>query len=191
MRSRCDDFYFNNYARWYSTEPFKSANAQIPQLNIWDDHDIIDGKIPSERRPLYSIANPRVGFGSYTHHFMQCSVFRGIGGVAHKYYLLFQHHIPPPPSTFTTDAPQTTHTSGKTTEPDPVQLRDTYVMVAKKGELPKWEWKFWNLHIFVGPANTNDRGSKLHHRRQPWTIRRGTQPQHLLPARQAHGIPRY
>lgn len=65
---------------------------------------------------------------------MKCSVFRGIGGVAHKYYLLFQHHIPPPPSTYTTDALQTTHTSGKTTEPDPVQLRDTYVMVAKKGE---------------------------------------------------------
>jgi len=28
-------------------------------------------------------------------------VFRGIGGVAHKYYMLFQHHLPPPPSTYT------------------------------------------------------------------------------------------
>ncbi|KXT03999.1 hypothetical protein AC578_9268 [Pseudocercospora eumusae] len=113
MRSKCDDFYFKNYVKWYGTEPFSTANAQIPQLNIWDDHDIIDG------------------FGSYTDHFMKSSVFRGIGGVAHKYYLLFQHHIPPPPSTFTTDAPQTTHTTGKTTSPDSVQLRNTFVMVPK------------------------------------------------------------
>ena len=26
---------------------------------------------------------------------MRCAVFRGIGGVAHKYYLLFQHHSVP------------------------------------------------------------------------------------------------
>lgn len=113
MRTKCDDFYFDNYTKWYSTEPFATANAQIPQLNIWDDHDIIDG------------------FGSYTDHFMKCSVFRGIGGVAHKYYLLFQHHIPPPPSTYTTDAPQTTRTTGKTTAADSVQLKDTFVMLPK------------------------------------------------------------
>jgi hypothetical protein len=114
MRRKCDDFYFDNYTRWYGTEPFSTANSQIPQLNIWDDHDIIDG------------------FGSYTDHFMKCSVFRGIGGVAHKYYLLFQHHIPPPPSTYTTDAPQTTRVTGETTAPDSVQLKDTYVMIADK-----------------------------------------------------------
>lgn len=33
---------------------------------------------------------------------MKCDVFRGIGGTAHKYYLLFQHHLPPPSSTYTT-----------------------------------------------------------------------------------------
>jgi hypothetical protein len=33
---------------------------------------------------------------------MRCAVFRGIGGVAHKYYLLFQHHLAPPVSTYTT-----------------------------------------------------------------------------------------
>lgn len=66
MRAQCDVYYFDNYAKWYGQEPFKSANAIIPQINIWDDHDIIDG------------------FGSYTDHFMQCHVFRGIGGVAHK-----------------------------------------------------------------------------------------------------------
>lgn len=42
------------------------------------------------------------GFGSYVDDFMRCSVFRGIGGAANKYYLLFQHHLAPPPSTYTT-----------------------------------------------------------------------------------------
>jgi hypothetical protein len=41
------------------------------------------------------------GFGSYVDEFMQCDVFRGIGGVAQKYYLLFQHHLAPPMSTYT------------------------------------------------------------------------------------------
>lgn len=39
MRAECDAYYFENYARWYSTEPFATANSQIPQINIWDDHD--------------------------------------------------------------------------------------------------------------------------------------------------------
>ncbi|AEO65883.1 uncharacterized protein THITE_152620 [Thermothielavioides terrestris NRRL 8126] len=86
LRRECDDYYLRNYIRWYSTEPFATANGQIPQLNIWDDHDIIDG------------------FGSYVNEFMKCDVFRGIGGTAHKYYMLFQHHLPPPPSTYTSDS---------------------------------------------------------------------------------------
>ena len=106
MRAKCDQFYFENYVKWYSTEPFHSANGQIPQLNIWDDHDIIDG------------------FGSYTDHFMRCAVFRGIGGVAHKYYMLFQHHLPPPPSTFTTDAPNRPSTGQA---PDSKQMESTFV----------------------------------------------------------------
>lgn len=43
LRAQCDEYYFNNYMRWYNTEPFATANGQIAQLNIWDDHDIIDG----------------------------------------------------------------------------------------------------------------------------------------------------
>ncbi|KAI9790513.1 MAG: hypothetical protein M1816_005020 [Peltula sp. TS41687] len=106
LRAQCDEFYFQNYVRWYTTEPFATANGQIPQINIWDDHDIIDG------------------FGSYTDDFMMCHVFRGIGGVAQKYYLLFQHHQAPPVSTFTTDAPQTQAPQGA--GPDPVQLQGTF-----------------------------------------------------------------
>jgi hypothetical protein len=109
MRAQCDQFYFDNYVRWYSTAPFSLANGQVPQLNIWDDHDIIDG------------------FGSYTDHFMRAPVFRGIGGVAHKYYMLFQHHLPPPVSTYTTDAPQTTGGHAKSTPADPTQLNKSYV----------------------------------------------------------------
>lgn len=85
LRDRCDKFYLDNYVRWYSMEPFATANSQIPQINIWDDHDIIDG------------------FGSYTDDFMKCNVFLGIGGVAFKYYLLFQHHIAPPAKSFTSE----------------------------------------------------------------------------------------
>ncbi|RGP60302.1 hypothetical protein FSPOR_10730 [Fusarium sporotrichioides] len=106
LRAQCDDYYLKNYIRWYNTEPFSGVNGQIPQINIWDDHDIIDG------------------FGSYVDDFMQCDVFRGIGGTAHKYYMLFQHHLPPPPSTYTSDhAALEASTQG----PDPNQLIDTYV----------------------------------------------------------------
>lgn len=110
MRADCDDYYYANYVRWYNTEPFRAANGRIPQVNIWDDHDIIDG------------------FGSYTDHFMKCAVFRGIGGVAFKYYCLFQHHIAPPQSTFTTDAPQTMHAVNGTSGVDPRQVENTYVL---------------------------------------------------------------
>lgn len=108
LRQACDDFYLQNYIRWYGTEPFASANGQIPQLNIWDDHDIIDG------------------FGSYVNDFMKCDVFRGIGGTAHKYYMLFQHHLPPPPSTYTSDAIVSSPLEeGQAVDPN--QLFDTYV----------------------------------------------------------------
>ncbi|KOS20443.1 Uncharacterized protein ESCO_005528 [Escovopsis weberi] len=104
LRAECDDYYLNNYLRWFNTGPFSIANGQIPQINIWDDHDIIDG------------------FGSYVDKFMRCDVFRGIGGIAHKYYMLFQHHLPPPPSTYTSD-----HSPDNVDAVDPNQLIDTYV----------------------------------------------------------------
>ena len=69
---------------------------------------------------------------------MQCAVFRGIGSVSLKYYLLFQHHIPPPASTYTTDAPQTTHSEGlKGPGADPAQLNDTFVL-REKNEDPSF-----------------------------------------------------
>lgn len=43
---------------------------------------------------------------------MLCDVFRGIGGTAHKYYMLFQHHIAPPASTYTSGMPYPASSSG-------------------------------------------------------------------------------
>lgn len=69
LRQACDSYYLENYIRWYvikrpglslptkqpmawlltrtvicdnryNTAPFSIANGQIPQLNIWDDHDV-------------------------------------------------------------------------------------------------------------------------------------------------------
>lgn len=44
-----------------------------------------------------------------------------------RYYLLFQHHLPPPKSTFTTDDPKTVEPGPDGTPADPVQLKDTFV----------------------------------------------------------------
>ncbi|KAG6017207.1 hypothetical protein E4U54_008046 [Claviceps lovelessii] len=112
LRSECDDYYLKNYIRWYNSDPFALANGQIPQVNIWDDHDIIDG------------------FGSYVDHFMRCDVFRGLGGTAHKYYLLFQHHLPPPVSTYTSDH---LDGNGDHTVEDPKQLVNTFVAEPRLG----------------------------------------------------------
>jgi hypothetical protein len=73
MQDELEEFYLNRYAMWFSQGLFAMANSQIPMVNIWDDHDIIDG------------------FGSYPHHFMATRVFTGLGAIAYKYYMLFQH----------------------------------------------------------------------------------------------------
>lgn len=53
------------------------ALASIPSINIWDDHDTMDG------------------FGSYAEKTMKSPVIKGIGNAGHKYYMLFQHHSLP------------------------------------------------------------------------------------------------
>ncbi|RMZ66878.1 Transcription factor [Pyrenophora seminiperda CCB06] len=73
MQNELEQFYLDRYSMWFSQGMFGVANSQIPMVNIWDDHDIIDG------------------YGSYPHHFMQTPVFTGVGAVAFKYYMLFQH----------------------------------------------------------------------------------------------------
>jgi len=34
-----EEWYFNNYIKWFTTEPFRKALATIPSVNIWDDHE--------------------------------------------------------------------------------------------------------------------------------------------------------
>lgn len=71
------------------------------------------------------------GFGSYVSEFMQCPVFRGIGGVAYKYYMLFQHHLAPPKSSYTSDSPQTGPNGAAA---NPKQPPDTFVHDEKNEE---------------------------------------------------------
>lgn len=73
MQDELETFYLNRYSMWFSQGLFAMAGSQIPMVNLWDDHDIIDG------------------YGSYPHHFMSTRVFTGIGAIAFKYYMLFQH----------------------------------------------------------------------------------------------------
>ena len=42
MQDELEQFYLNRYCMWFSQGLFGMANSQIPMVNIWDDHDIID-----------------------------------------------------------------------------------------------------------------------------------------------------
>lgn len=50
LRNECDRFYFDNYIRWFSSEPFATANARIPQINIWDDHGSSSSPVSFRKR---------------------------------------------------------------------------------------------------------------------------------------------
>jgi hypothetical protein len=77
FRAELEKFYLERYASWFSQGLFSLANSQIPMVNIWNDHEIFEG------------------FGSYHDEFMRCAVISGLGKIAFKYYLLFQHHSVP------------------------------------------------------------------------------------------------
>ncbi|KAL0935151.1 uncharacterized protein CTRU02_209742 [Colletotrichum truncatum] len=77
MQDELERAYLERYCMWFSQGLFGLANSQIPMVNMWDDHDISDG------------------FGSYAHHDMNSPVFSGLGNVAYKYYMLFQHQSLP------------------------------------------------------------------------------------------------
>lgn len=73
LQAQLEEFYLERYCTWFSQGLFGLANSQIPMVNMYDDHDIFDG------------------YGSYPHHDMKSPVFSGLGSVAFKYYMLFQH----------------------------------------------------------------------------------------------------
>lgn len=42
MQEELERFYLDRYCMWFSQGLFGMANSQIPMVNMWDDHDIID-----------------------------------------------------------------------------------------------------------------------------------------------------
>ncbi|CDK29515.1 unnamed protein product [Kuraishia capsulata CBS 1993] len=84
-----EEYYLHHYLKWFGSGYWKGSAgstwqpmlpmsmAQIPSINVFDDHDIIDG------------------FGSYKEHTMSQPIFKGVGKSAFKYYLLFQQHTSP------------------------------------------------------------------------------------------------
>lgn len=49
LQNELEQFYLDRYSMWFSQGLFGLANSQIPMINIWDDHDIIDVS-PMRRR---------------------------------------------------------------------------------------------------------------------------------------------
>ncbi|CAI5759785.1 unnamed protein product [Candida verbasci] len=82
-------YYLQHYMDWFGKGYWKGKNSsvleslfpitmsQIPSVNIYDDHDIIDG------------------FGSYHDSTMSAPIFASVGNVAYKFYMLFQHQMNP------------------------------------------------------------------------------------------------
>lgn len=98
-RVEVENFYLWHYIGWFGLgymalphgvvqdKHFVEAQASIPQINIFDDHDIIDG------------------YGSYTDKTMRSPFMLGIGRAAHKYYMLFQQGVAPTDSAFISQEP--------------------------------------------------------------------------------------
>ncbi|CAO3568087.1 unnamed protein product [Mortierella alpina] len=72
-----EQYYFNRYCSWFSQGTYGQALAAIPTINMWDDHDTIDG------------------FGSYPESTQKSATLLTIGAVSRRFYLLFQHHTTP------------------------------------------------------------------------------------------------
>lgn len=77
MQDELEELYLERYCMWFSQGLFGLASSQIPMVNMWDDHDISDG------------------YGSYPHEDQDSPCFCGLGSVAFKYYMLFQHQSIP------------------------------------------------------------------------------------------------
>lgn len=86
LLTELNNYYLNHYLAWFGKGFWTGKNgktlqrlfpltmAQIPSVNIFDDHDIIDG------------------FGSYHDSTMASPVLSTVGTVAYKFYMLFQQH---------------------------------------------------------------------------------------------------
>ncbi|CEP10655.1 hypothetical protein [Parasitella parasitica] len=77
MKQGFEEFYFNNYVinfGFKGNPVVAKAFATIPSMNMWDDHDIIDG------------------YGSYPPEMQQAECFQVLFANACRFYYLFQQH---------------------------------------------------------------------------------------------------
>lgn len=76
--SECmERYFFEHYCEWFGEGSFAKTIAQVPMLNMLDDHDLIDG------------------FGTYPDDLMNAPIFNHVGRTGFKYYYLFQQFINP------------------------------------------------------------------------------------------------
>ena len=74
MKADAELFYFEHYCTHFMATGMREALASIPNVMMWDDHDIFDG------------------WGSYPDDLLRSPVFEGLYDIACRFYLLFQQH---------------------------------------------------------------------------------------------------
>lgn len=70
-----DRYLFNHYVEWFGSGSFSKCIAQVPMMNMLDDHDLIDG------------------FGTYPDDLMMAPIFNAIGSKGYFWYLIFQQFM--------------------------------------------------------------------------------------------------
>ncbi|CAO1636227.1 unnamed protein product [Parajaminaea phylloscopi] len=75
MSTAIDRYLFNHYIEWFGSGSFSKVIAQVPMMNMLDDHDLIDG------------------FGTYPDDLMRAPVFNAIGSKGIFWYLIFQQFM--------------------------------------------------------------------------------------------------
>ncbi|KAG0225677.1 hypothetical protein BGW41_004590 [Actinomortierella wolfii] len=69
-----EKYYYDHYIEHFTTGTYSKVLSLIPSINVWDDHDIIDG------------------YGSYPADIQMSATMQGIGAAATRFYLIFQQH---------------------------------------------------------------------------------------------------
>jgi hypothetical protein len=74
LKDQLEKHFFNLYYSKYSEEIYRECIAEIPSINMWDDHDIFDG------------------WGSYENDITFGTIGRLIYNIAREYFIIFQLH---------------------------------------------------------------------------------------------------
>jgi PhoD related phosphatase len=78
VRQQVRDHYFETYLTHWGRPELKQALSAIPQLMMWDDHDIFDG------------------WGSWNDRYQKSPVYQGVFRTAREAFNLFQRGLPEP-----------------------------------------------------------------------------------------------